>query len=85
MDAIRVKHMNKTAVLLVTAATILSACGTREPDRVQGGAAAGAATGATVVVAANPGCVMQLAAHLPPGVSVVHPVELLVPDPTGAK
>jgi len=54
MDAFRVKHMNKTAVILVTAATILSACGTREPDRVQGGAAAGAATGATVGLVGGP-------------------------------
>jgi glycolate oxidase iron-sulfur subunit len=34
------------------------------------------ATGATVVASANPGCEMQLRAHLGPGYRVAHPVEL---------
>ena len=37
-----------------------------------------AATGATVIVAANPGCALQIAAYLPPGaVRVFHPMILL--------
>jgi glycolate oxidase iron-sulfur subunit len=37
-----------------------------------------AATGAQIIAAANPGCTMQIAAHLDDGrVPVVHPVELL--------
>ena len=39
-----------------------------------------AATGASIVASANPGCSIQLAAHLRAGghdVEVVHPVELL--------
>jgi len=33
-------------IVLIGAMTVLGACGAREPGRVQGGAAAGAATGA---------------------------------------
>ncbi len=33
---------------------VLAACGTREPERVQGGAAAGAASGATVGLIGGP-------------------------------
>jgi glycolate oxidase iron-sulfur subunit len=37
-----------------------------------------AATGAQVIAAANPGCTMQIAAHLDGrSVPVVHPIELL--------
>ena len=36
------------------------------------------ATGAEVIAAANPGCTMQIAAHLDgDGIPVVHPIELL--------
>ena len=43
-------------------------------------AAAVGATGATIVASANPGCSIQLAAHLRArgaDITVVHPVELL--------
>jgi glycolate oxidase iron-sulfur subunit len=36
------------------------------------------ATGAQVIAAANPGCTMQIAAHLDgDGIRIVHPIELL--------
>jgi glycolate dehydrogenase iron-sulfur subunit len=35
------------------------------------------ATGAQVIAAANPGCTMQIAAHLDDGIRVLHPIELL--------
>ena len=39
---------------LIGSVAALAACGASEPDRVQGGAAAGAATGATVGLIAGP-------------------------------
>ena len=36
------------------AASLLSACGTRQPDRAEGGAATGAATGAAVGLVGGP-------------------------------
>ena len=50
-------------------------------------AAAVASTGASIVASANPGCSMQLAAHLRAighGVEIVHPVELLDRSETAA-
>ena len=47
--------MNITSKLfLVGAVSLLAACGAREPERVQGSAAAGAATGAVVGAVAGP-------------------------------
>ncbi len=42
------------AAMLVAVAIGLSACGTSEPDRTQGGAAGGAATGAAVGLVGGP-------------------------------
>jgi phage tail tape-measure protein len=42
------------AVAAVLSLTLLAACGTREPERAEGGAAAGAATGATVGLVGGP-------------------------------
>jgi hypothetical protein len=42
------------AVAAVLSMTLLAACGTREPERAEGGAAAGAATGATVGLVGGP-------------------------------
>jgi hypothetical protein len=47
-------EMNIASKLLVSGVILLTACGTREPGRVQGGAAAGAATGATVGLVGGP-------------------------------
>jgi hypothetical protein len=46
------KTMRTTAVIAV--AILLSACGTTQPDRTQGGAAGGAATGAAVGLIGGP-------------------------------
>lgn len=46
-----------------------SELGRRKADQVRG-------TGVTLVASANPGCEMQLRAHLGPGHRVAHPVEL---------
>ncbi len=45
---------NITKVVLAGTVLLLTACGTREPGRVQGGAAAGAATGAAVGLVGGP-------------------------------
>jgi hypothetical protein len=52
--------MNKTTkLILIGVLALLAACGRREPERVQGAAAAGAATGATVgLVGGPPGVVV---------------------------
>lgn len=42
------------AMMVVAFAISLSACGTSEPDRTQGGAAGGAATGAAVGLVGGP-------------------------------
>jgi phage tail tape-measure protein len=42
------------AVAAILSVTLLAACGTREPERAEGGAAAGAATGATVGLVGGP-------------------------------
>jgi hypothetical protein len=39
---------------MLTALTLLAACGSTEPDRVQGAAAAGAASGATIGLVGGP-------------------------------
>lgn len=47
--------MNKTIVLTaVLSLSLLAACGHREPERAEGGAAAGAATGATIGLVGGP-------------------------------
>jgi phage tail tape-measure protein len=43
-----------TAVAAVLSVTLLAACGSRQPERAEGGAAAGAATGATVGLVGGP-------------------------------
>ncbi|HEY0185269.1 MAG TPA: hypothetical protein VGC09_20915 [Rhodopila sp.] len=43
-----------TAVIAIVSVTLLAACGSREPERAEGGAAAGAATGATVGLVGGP-------------------------------
>jgi phage tail tape-measure protein len=42
------------AVAAILSMMLLAACGTREPERAEGGAAAGAATGATVGLVGGP-------------------------------
>lgn len=42
------------AVAAVLSVTLLAACGSREPERAEGGAAAGAATGATIGLVGGP-------------------------------
>ena len=42
------------AVAAILSITLLAACGRREPERAEGGAAAGAATGATVGLVGGP-------------------------------
>jgi phage tail tape-measure protein len=42
------------AVAAVLSMSLLAACGTREPERAEGGAAAGAASGATVGLVGGP-------------------------------
>jgi len=42
------------AVAAILSITLLAACGHREPERAEGGAAAGAATGATVGLVGGP-------------------------------
>jgi phage tail tape-measure protein len=42
------------AVAAILSMSLLAACGTRQPDRAEGGAAAGAATGATVGLVGGP-------------------------------
>jgi len=55
MFFMKVKNMNTfTRILLVGTAISLAACGYREPERIQGGTAAGAATGAAVGAIAGP-------------------------------
>jgi hypothetical protein len=47
--------MHRTMVVTaVLSMTLLAACGNREPERAEGGAAAGAATGATVGLVGGP-------------------------------
>lgn len=47
--------MRKTlAVSALSVLTLLAACGTREPERAEGGAASGAATGAAVGLVGGP-------------------------------
>jgi len=43
-----------TKLLLIGTAVSMTACGYREPERLQGGTAAGAATGAAVGLVAGP-------------------------------
>ena len=43
-----------TRIAFLGGLTLLAACGSGEPDRVQGGAAAGAATGATIGLIGGP-------------------------------
>ncbi|HTM77767.1 MAG TPA: hypothetical protein VL133_09085, partial [Devosia sp.] len=43
-----------TTLTMVGALALLAACGSREPGRVQGGAAAGAATGAAIGLIGGP-------------------------------
>jgi hypothetical protein len=45
------RTMRVAAILSVT---LLAACGSREPERAEGGAAAGAATGATIGLVGGP-------------------------------
>jgi hypothetical protein len=42
------------AVAAILSMTLLAACGTREPERAEGGAATGAATGAAVGLVGGP-------------------------------
>jgi phage tail tape-measure protein len=61
----------------LTMATLLSACGTTQPDRTEGGAAGGAATGAAVGLIGGPigvvvGALMGGGAGALPGAAVDH-------------
>ncbi len=42
------------AIAAVLSVTVLAACGTKQPERAEGGAAAGAATGAAVGLVGGP-------------------------------